>query len=139
MRCCLSHRHGNRRRQKTPEGWSRPQFRVTHAFARTFEKACRIVEPCAEEKPDIYVYRENIDVTESRITNASCGMAIVQKFTYVIPDVAHQLEPWSRNAAKEVRLHFKPPIDVWIVLGGTLRQFKKSRRESIVKIRHPMS
>jgi len=100
---------------------------VTHAFARTFEKTCRIVEPGTEEKPDIYVRRENINVAESGIANAGRGMAIVKKFMDVIAEVAHQLEPRPRYASKGVRLCCKPTIDVWIVLDGTIKSEQSYR------------
>ncbi len=97
-----------------------PQLHMAHALARAFEKSSGIVEPGAEEKPDVDVRRESIDVAESGIADAGRGMAVVQKFADVVAEVAHEVEPRPRHAAEVERLRLEPAVDGRVVLDGAL-------------------
>lgn len=76
---------------------------MAHTLARAFEKARRIFEPGAKEKPDIDVLPEGIDLAESSIPDASPGMAVVQELAHVVAEVPHEVEPRPRHAAEVER------------------------------------
>jgi len=105
-----------------------PQLHMAHALARALEKSSGIVETGAEEKTDVDVRRESIDVAESSIADAGCGMAVVQELADIVAEVAHEVEPRPRHAAKVGRLRLEPPVNGRVVLDGALEPQQSGRR-----------
>ena len=100
---------------------SGPQLHMAHALARALENSSGIVEPGAEKKPDVNVRREGIDVAETSIADAGCGMAVVQEFADVVAEVPHEVEPGPRQAAELERRCLEPAVDGRVVFYGVFK------------------
>lgn len=105
-----------------------PQLHMAHALARAFEKSSGVVEPGADEKPDVDVCREGIDVAESGIADAGRGMAVVQELAHIVAEVAHEVEPGPRHATEVERLRIEPKVDDRVVFDGALEPQQSDRR-----------
>jgi hypothetical protein len=60
---------------------------------------------------------EAVDLAESSIPDASCGMAIVQQLGNVIAEAPHEIEPSSRHSGEVRRLDLEPAVDGRVVRG----------------------